>query len=57
MPDDAGGQEISPSAVGKRPHVYRVIYRVFLKTKTVHVLHIRHGAMDEFIPEELGRAL
>jgi len=40
---------------GKKPHVYRVIYRVVLKTKTVIVLHIRHGAMDEFSPEELDR--
>jgi plasmid stabilization system protein ParE len=39
---------------GKKPHVYRVIYRVVLKTRTVHVLHIRHGAMDEFSPEELA---
>ncbi|MGA2215802.1 MAG: type II toxin-antitoxin system RelE/ParE family toxin [Bryobacteraceae bacterium] len=38
---------------GKRPNVYRVIYRVVLKT--VQILHIRHGAMDEFSPEELAR--
>lgn len=30
---------------GRRPHsVYRVIYRVQEKRKTVEVLHIRHGA-------------
>jgi toxin ParE1/3/4 len=40
---------------GKRPHVYRVIYRVRPRNKTVHILHIRHGAMDEFSPEELDR--
>ena len=39
----------------ENPLLYRVIYRVFLKTKTVQVLHIRHGAMDEFSPEELSR--
>jgi toxin ParE1/3/4 len=33
---------------GKKPHVYRIIYRVLEKTKTVEVLHIRHGAMDKF---------
>ena len=33
---------------GKKPHVYRIIYRVLEKNKTVEVLHIRHGAMDKF---------
>lgn len=32
---------------GAKPHVYRVIYRVFEKQKRVEVLHIRHGARDE----------
>lgn len=39
---------------GKKPHIYRVIYRVMLKTKTVHVIHIRHGAMADFSSEEIG---
>jgi toxin ParE1/3/4 len=38
---------------GKKPHVYRVIYRVFLRARVVEVLHIRHGAMDEFSPPSL----
>ncbi len=29
---------------GRKPHVYRVIYRVLEKQKQVEVLHIRHGA-------------
>jgi toxin ParE1/3/4 len=29
---------------GRKPHVYRVIYRVREKEKVVDVLHIRHGA-------------
>ena len=29
---------------GRRPHVYRVIYRVQEKQRVVEVLHIRHGA-------------
>ncbi len=33
---------------GKKPHMYRVIFRIVLRTKTVHVIHIRHGAMDAF---------
>ena len=33
---------------GHKPHVYRVIYRVIEKSKQVDVLHIRHGARQEF---------
>jgi toxin ParE1/3/4 len=33
---------------GNQPHVYRVIYRVLEKQKQVDVLHIRHGARQEF---------
>ena len=40
---------------GKKPHVYRIIYRMRLRIKTVDILHIRHCAMDEFSPEELDR--
>ena len=29
---------------GRKPHVYRVIYRVLERQKQVEVLHIRHGA-------------
>jgi toxin ParE1/3/4 len=28
---------------GRKPHVYRAIYRVLEKQKKVEVLHIRHG--------------
>ncbi len=33
---------------GRKPHVYRVIFRVLEKEGCVDVLHVRHGAMDEF---------
>jgi toxin ParE1/3/4 len=33
---------------GRKPHVYRVIYRVLEKRKQVDVLHIRHGARRRF---------
>ena len=39
---------------GRKPHVYRVIYQVVQKSKTVHVLHIRHGARDEFAAEDVS---
>jgi len=33
---------------GHKPHVYRVIYRVFEKQERVEVLHIRHGRRQKF---------
>jgi plasmid stabilization system protein ParE len=33
---------------GRKPHVYRVIYRVLEDEKRVEVLHIRHGARRRF---------
>ena len=33
---------------GNKPHVYRIIYRVETRSKKVKVVHIRHGARDQF---------
>ncbi len=33
---------------GRRPHAYRVIYRIDSSTQTVTILHIRHGRRDAF---------
>jgi len=33
---------------GHKPHVYRVIYRVLHREKRVDVLHLRHGARQDF---------
>jgi plasmid stabilization system protein ParE len=38
---------------GSKPHVYRVIYRILERQKQVDVLHIRHGARQEFKTGEL----
>lgn len=38
---------------GNKPHIYRAIYRVLENQKQIHVLHIRHGAMDQFKPGKL----
>jgi toxin ParE1/3/4 len=38
---------------GKKPHVYRVIYRVVEKYKEVEILHIRHGARQAFERSDL----
>ena len=37
---------------GHKPHVYRVIYRVLEKENQVEVLHIRHGAREDFAGSE-----
>lgn len=39
---------------GRKPHVYRVIYRVLERQKRVDVLHIRHGARRDFTASDLG---
>ena len=38
---------------GRKPHVYRVIYRVMARHKRVDVLHIRHGARHRFKRSEV----
>jgi mRNA-degrading endonuclease RelE of RelBE toxin-antitoxin system len=38
---------------GRKPHVYRVIYRVLEKKKAVEVLHIRHRARRKFTASDL----
>jgi toxin ParE1/3/4 len=39
---------------GRKPHVYRVIYRVLEKQNQVDVLHIRHGARKKPKPSDLA---
>ena len=39
---------------GNKPHIYRVIYRVETRSKKVKVVHIRHGARDEFTRKKTG---
>ncbi len=38
---------------GRKPHVYRAIYRVDGRRKSVDVVHIRHGARRRFRQWEL----
>lgn len=38
---------------GRKPHIYRAIYRVLEMTKQVEVLHIRHGARRMFTASDL----
>jgi hypothetical protein len=39
---------------GNKPHVYRAIYEIVERKKTVYILTIRHGAMDDARPDELS---
>jgi len=38
---------------GKKPHIYRVIYRLDEKNDEVDILHIRYGARRAFEPSDL----
>jgi plasmid stabilization system protein ParE len=38
---------------GKKPHSYRVIFRVLEESRDVQILHIRHGARRAFQPKDL----
>jgi plasmid stabilization system protein ParE len=39
---------------GNPPHTYRVIYRVLETQREVRVLHVRHGARQEFRTADLN---
>jgi toxin ParE1/3/4 len=39
---------------GRKPYIYRVIYRVIERRKVVEVLHIRHGARKDFRASDLS---
>jgi len=38
---------------GNKPHIYRVIYSINQSLRTVVILHIRHGAQQEFDPKRI----
>jgi plasmid stabilization system protein ParE len=39
---------------GRKPHIYRVIFRVIEKQKQVVVLHIRHAARRKLKPSDVA---
>lgn len=39
---------------GRKPNIYRVIYRLREKARQVDVLHTRHGARRKFQPSDLA---
>jgi plasmid stabilization system protein ParE len=38
---------------GRKPHIYRAIYRVLEKAQRVNELHLRHGARRKFTASDL----
>lgn len=38
------GKRLRHLLYGRKPHVYRAIYRVLEGKREVHILHIRHGS-------------
>ena len=60
MPDRCPATPESPQfrhlLYGRKPHVYRVIYRILNVEKRVDVLHIRHGARRGLKAADPGRA-
>ena len=43
-----GNKDLRYLLYGRKPHVFRIIYRIMEKQKQVEVLHFRHGARAEF---------
>jgi toxin ParE1/3/4 len=39
---------------GRKPHLYRVIFRVLERQKLVEILHLRHGARRKLKPSDLA---
>ncbi len=40
---------------GKRRNVYRILYEIDESNKAVWILHIRHGAMQDMEPDQIGK--
>ncbi len=43
-PESRRGQAIRDLLYGRKPHVYRILFRLNAKDRVVSVIHIRHGA-------------
>jgi len=46
-------QKLRHLLYGHKPHIYRLIYRVLERQRRVEILHIRHGARQEFKASDL----
>jgi len=45
-PEGDGKRPLRHLLYGKKPHIYRVIYEIDEPARAVHILTIRHGAME-----------
>jgi plasmid stabilization system protein ParE len=43
-PESRRGQAIRQLLYGRKPYVYRILFRVMAEDRVVSVIHIRHGA-------------
>jgi plasmid stabilization system protein ParE len=43
-PESRRGRAIRQLLYGRKPHIYRILFRVSAKDRAVFVIHIRHGA-------------
>jgi hypothetical protein len=50
---EKAGREIRCLLFQKRRSVYRILYEVDEARKTIWVLHIRHGARRDMLPENI----
>ncbi len=48
-------REIRCLRFGKRQNVYRILYEVDETRRTVWILHIRHGALQDLDPDQLSK--
>jgi toxin ParE1/3/4 len=53
-PTTAENRNLRHLLYGRKPNVYRVIYRVNERQRQVDVLHIRHGARRKFRASDIG---
>jgi plasmid stabilization system protein ParE len=47
-------QEIRQLHYGRRRNVYRILFEIHEDERTVHIVHVAHGARDYLRPEPLG---
>jgi plasmid stabilization system protein ParE len=43
-PESRPGRVIRQLLFGRKPHIYRILFRVSAKGSAVFVIHVRHGA-------------
>jgi plasmid stabilization system protein ParE len=48
------GQEIRQLLYGRRRSVYRILFEISEDERTVHIVHVVHGARDNLRPDHSG---